>query len=168
MYAHNPMCWCVGKRFQTPKVDSKPPRLKAKAAETRNMVPVICFTLPNFFPGVTEHEKLRLQCMNLLNAMYEEMLAWGPTSPAKLAKLGRQHGLLYAELGLPHADNIELCFWRMYPKHHLMIHLVESGDNPRACWCYADEGEIGVAVKIAQSVHVLTLGKALLDKYRLM
>ena len=39
-------------------------------------------------------------------------------------------------------------------------------DNVLSYWTYPDEQEIGVAARLAETVHVRTLNRTLLDKYR--
>jgi hypothetical protein len=144
---------------------------QAKAAESRKLVPVITFMLQNFFPKQSPREVLRLHCLESLNKMYSLMENWTPSSRVELPIVGRQHMALYAEVARPFARDTEWIRWRIYPKHHLAIHLLEDqvavNDGPRTSWCYADEGEIGKATRIAEAVHVQTLSKSLLEKYRL-
>ena len=155
------------------KVDSKPPKLKTKAAETRKLVSVLRFMLEHFFPRSSEHDVMRFNCVELLARAYSEMELWSSESRTRIGQLGRQHVTLYAELAREQLSRAagEWVMWRLYPKHHLFAHLLESQictyDSPRASWCYADEGEIGKCVAIAEAVHVKTLNKALLEKYRL-
>jgi hypothetical protein len=152
------------------KSGAKPPRLKAKAAETRRMVPVVLCMLENFFPKATLLELTRYQCVQSLNDIYKTMESWGPGSVETIGRLGRQHVILYSQLGMTYSLCKPWVFWRLYPKHHLMLHLLEeqvaTADNPRFCWSYQDESEIGLAVTVAESTHVRGMGKLVLQKYR--
>ena len=60
---------------------------------------------------------------------------------------------------------------RMYPKHHLFLHIIEDQilfcGNPRDHWCYGDESEIGIAVRIAKSLHPSFLHRAIVAKLRI-
>ena len=47
---------------------------------------------------------------------------------------------------------------------HLSSEQARRMGNPSSWWCYADEGSIGDAVSIAESVHPRTLPKAALTK----
>ena len=93
-----------------------------------------------------------------LNNIYVEMKNWDQaTSPAKIAELGRKHCILYAELS---SEQIRLHsaaawrFWRLYPKHHMFIHIVEEQTtetgNPSSNWCYMDEDSIGLCADYAE------------------
>ena len=137
-----------------------------------------------------------------LNSVYLELYNWGPESAQKVASFGRKHILLYAELSKefmlsPSFHTLGYTMYKMYPKHHLMIHLVEdTGEtnsylnierinctigtlhaapedqmrdhgNLKSHWCYPDEASIGLAVKLAESCHPLTLQKVVIQKHRL-
>ena len=62
------------------------------------------------------------------------------------------------------------CF-RMYPKHHLFIHVTEQqiclSGNPRLHWCYGDESEIGIAVRISNALHPSFLHRSVIEKLRI-
>ena len=51
----------------------------------------------------------------------------------------------------------------------MLIHLAEQQaalhGNPASSWNYQDEGEIGIAAKMAESVHIRTLPTAAMEKY---
>ena len=95
-------------------------------------------------------------------------------SPAKIAVFGRKHCLLYAELA---SEQIRLygearwVFWRLYPKHHWFLHIVEEqiigSGSPAQNWCYMDEDTIGRCAKYAEGGHARYLHISLLEKYRL-
>ena len=67
------------------------------------------------------------------------------------------------------ARGAEWLRWRWYPKMHMMLHLTGGQaarlGNPWSSWNYTDEGAIGIASDVAESVHVNTLPRAVMDKY---
>ena len=65
-------------------------------------------------------------------------------------------------------DNPEYLYYQVVPKHHLFMHLIEHGDNPKESWAYLDESEIGHATNMAERLHTRTLNRELMDRYRLL
>ena len=67
-------------------------------------------------------------------------------------------------------DGTKWLFWKLVPKHHLFLHIVEEqvavAGSPKACWCYPDESEIGLAAKVGASCHPRYLPTAVILKYR--
>ena len=150
--------------------DDLRPRLKLKAAKTRALVPIALKLLDMHFAPRTDRELRRHSCLNYLNMAYEELSSWNARSPQRLEVFCRRHVLLYLSLSRE-AIRVEPEWrsWRWYPKHHMLLHL--SGEqakrfgSPRCWWCYMDEGAIGLAVRLAESVHPRTLAKACFAKY---
>jgi hypothetical protein len=156
------------------KSEGKSPKFKLKAAESRVMLKVVHFMLTNFFKPTNDHELLRLQCTESLHNMYVELEQWGPESSPKVASYARRHCVLCAQLALNMVDENEWRGWHrwmLYPKHHVFLHCVEDqvcqSGNPRDSWCYADEDAIGKAAKIAESCHIRTLHRVVMERYRL-
>jgi uncharacterized protein YqcC (DUF446 family) len=122
-------------------------------------------------PMQTEKHRLRTVCIDEMTNVYAEMTAWTSESPAKLALCGRRFFCTYMQLAAMHRNNENWLYWRITPKFHLLLHLVEdqasSAGNPALLWCYADEREIGNAVHIAQAVHPSTFNKTVMMRYRL-
>ena len=146
------------------------PRLRAKAARTRVSVPIVLQFLKEYMTPRSVHERTVLQCMEHLSAMYICLQNWGEGSAAKLAESCRRHLLLFVALARESVDKDPAWLtWRWTPKHHAAIHLTQEQvlrhGNPASYWCYLDEGEIGVAVDVAESVHAKTLAKAAFEKY---
>ena len=126
------------------------------------------YMLGNLCDLTTEHQTLRYNCVTALLKVYEEMepTAWqnDGSSTAKIADLGRQHLLLYAQLSEASADDTK---WRRYPKHHLFAHAVSRClVNPRLEWNYLDEAEMGVTAVLASVSNQCTVETALLARYR--
>ena len=152
------------------KRPAKSPKMQAKAAECRHLVPCVLFILSNLVPLASPHEKTRQQRVMHLAAVYAELQNWTEGSGAKIAEHGRRHCLLYAEMGR-RAEQDPWVVWRVYPKHHLFLHIVEeqvgAEGNPKDSWCYLEEDAIGRAVSIAESGHASTLQKLVIQKHRL-
>ena len=59
--------------------------------------------------------------------------------------------------------------WRWFPNFHFLCDLVGQQTldwgNPRDIWAYMDEGAIGMAVDVAESVHIATFASAIINKY---
>ena len=150
------------------------PKMKTKAAETRNLLPVIEYLLTEYFPPEDEYEHIRLQCVQAMNNVYKELYSWDPVlSPARISEFGRKHCLLYGELQrrcleLPRRGVTTR--WHIYPKHHQFLHIVEEQvyecDNPASNWCYFDENSIGLCSTLAEGCNPRFLHTALLRKYR--
>ena len=128
--------------------------------------------LENFFPCDSEHAILRKRCLQSFDDIYQVMQNWGEGSSSDIGRLGRLHltlhNMLAEESMGPWSEG--WMFWRVYPKHHLMLHLLESqvalSDNPLLSWAYRDENEIGLAACVAETAHPRGLGRLLLEKYR--
>ena len=159
------------------KASGKEPKLKTKAAETRYMLEVVTHILKNLMPPTTPHEVLRLQCCQSINDIYVELRQWDQRlSPPKVAKLARTHIILYAELCREALDGGHFVAngwhaYKMYPKHHLFVHLMEEQTaacgNPADFWNYLDEDAIGLCADMSEACHGGFLHRAVIDKYRL-
>lgn len=143
------------------------PRLCCKAAEARHVLPVMCHMLLNFFDYTTQHAALRYQCSKHLLDCFELLDNWvDGTSQRKLGEHGRKHLLLWKELRNEATDDN---MWAEYPKHHLMLHIVEHARvNPKAEWNYGDENEIGKAAQLHTQCNVRYSNTTCMQKYRAM
>jgi hypothetical protein len=145
---------------------SKAPKLKLKAAEGRHFLPVLKHMLAQHFPLESDHERLRYQCLDSLHDVYLQLNNWvaGGPSAVKIGQHGRKHLLLYSELSKRSANPL---LWRLYPKHHQFVHVVESARvNPKLEWNYAEEDAIGNAAELARACHPLYVCTKLLARYR--
>ena len=146
------------------------PRLKAKAAKTRALVPILLRMLAMHFPPEGDRQLRVYKCLEYLSKAYHELEHWTAGSAGRLEGFVRRHILLYHSLavGSVRANPRFLC-WRWDPKHHMILHLASEQarrmGNPRNWWCYMDEGSIGIAVRIAESSHPSTLAASCLNKY---
>ena len=129
--------------------DQNCPRSGAKAAESRNLVPLLpqlCVEY-NAFLG-TAGNFLQGCCVEL-DAWYSILKNEGRNlSSGSLNKL-RQHATRF------------LTFWKRFggretPKHHFFWHIAERADihgNPRMYWTYLDESENRAMSQVAKSLH---------------
>ena len=157
----------------------KAPRLGLKASDTRLMVPVTHFILERIFPPTTEYQRLRFDCLHAMHLFYKAL----PRSKvddghpefmsSKLGRLARQHLTLYNELA-NHSSRYRLWdAYRVYPKHHLFVHLAEQDyhthGNPRESWNYIDEDMIGICVESVSdsSQNCGYIHRSAIEKYRL-
>lgn len=115
------------------KAPGKAPKFKGKASTARYMLKVVAYILENLVDRRDRHANLRYRCIKTLNDVYELLYAWragGPPCAAEVARLGRLHCNLYAELTAEAIAKLHagqpLLDWRIYPKHHLFLHVVED------------------------------------------
>ena len=150
------------------KVNGKSPKLKTKAAEGRHLLPCVLFLLRQYFKAENEYEHIRELCVQYLSGIYDEFTMWTTRSANKIAMGGRRHILLYEELARHHRPTScdqDWVFYRIYPKHHLFDHCVESfSGNLRESWCYPDESRIGECVKIGSSPNCKYLHRSVIIK----
>ena len=140
--------------------------MKLKAAEGRYFLRVLEYVLRKLVPCDTAHRKLRLQCVQALLKVYQEIDSWNNdgSSSAAVSDWGRRHLLLYREL---HEARTSDRFWRIYPKHHLFGHVSSRvRANPKLEWNYADESEIGLGAAVAKVVNQQYLETSLIRRYR--
>ncbi|MCP4243104.1 MAG: hypothetical protein GY772_21330 [bacterium] len=151
---------------QSVQSPGKPPSLRAKAAETRYLVPwfrELASSNTHRSHFRREHYECRARCFNELACFYASLEA-EPFS----AEATRAHGVgfldayggLHDELrlraaGAPRAVVRDDLPWRFKPKHHLFQHLVEEQvfelGNPLEYWTYTDESIMGVLSVMAAS-----------------
>ena len=101
------------------------PVLKVKAAEARAMVPVV---QQHMFPKNTGYQRLRFNMLSKPFRCYELLKDF---DAIEMGSSARRFHMLYNELSAIAMRNNQPHRWRLYPKFHLMIHLAESGENPR-------------------------------------
>ena len=147
---------------------SEKPKFKGKAAENRHLLPVLLAILQNCVAQDSEHNRNRFHCVAALNDCYTEMEDWCPkTSPRNLGGHARRHLILWANLCAEAENSDDPLLWRLYPKHHLLLHCAEkSATNPRLELNYSDESEIGHGVKVAAKCNVNHLPTSLMRTYR--
>ena len=144
--------------------NSKRPKLRAKAAETRYLCPIILDMLQFSFPSDSAYASLRIHCLQALCDCYHTFSHWeGLPSTRLLGELARRHMVLLADL---HTATGQPLLYQVQPKHHLFVHIAELAfTNPILEWCYGDESELGLAIRICSKMrrdHVL---RQLLNRY---
>ena len=125
--------------------DSKPPVLRARAAEARFLVPFSIALNAEYLDLGDKAEQAMHQCGLELQGCYQNL------SPEIFCKTNlRDHSrrfcLLYCALEKSFADK---CVWHVTPKLHLFQHLCEDMEScPSLFWTYRDEEMGGSVMKI--------------------
>ena len=125
------------------------PRLSAKAAETRNLVPLLVQLCEESFASLGERSLHLRACCVELDKFYTTM----KEEPRRMTSAGFR--------ALPSSMSKFLAHWKAYGghlvyKHHMAWHLVQRASrhgNPRDYWTYADEQENRVMGAVAKSLH---------------
>ena len=145
---------------------SKKPRMRLKAAEGRDFLPILTRMLVDYFPAQTEAEQIRLHCCQAMCRCYLEMRRWADGSPRRLETAARQCLMLYVQRSDMEPDGSRK--WKVYPKHHLMVHVSTVDTNPMLMWNYGDEDEIGKAAKQAKRCNPKWVSSSLIERYRVI
>ena len=151
------------------KKSGKAPRLRAKGAETRHLVPFAVGLAEDYQEDI--HGQTRFQCALALFQFYDS-LNQEPYSPSSTAAAGRRHLQLYEALSVE-AAALEIKAWPLKPKHHQFSHLAEEQSatlgNPRKFWEYCDEDFVGFAADTASThKHPNTLESNVMMRLRAM
>ena len=155
------------------KQDGKPPKLRAKGAETRHALgfAVQCAQkMHNESP--TLHNTTVLKCISALMDinMLMNLEEWRPD----LAKTSCQtFASMYVALSKESQRTTgKDTLWRVKPKMHMMEYQSQKLGNPRLYWDYDDEDFVGWVSKIATSrggpKQTATTAKKVLERYRAM
>ena len=157
------------------------PKLKVKASAARNLLLAVMYVLENLVPMETAHAKQRFLLVRHFCSMYDHLQhSVGMTSLLEAAASCKKALILWGELRQEDIDPENpnnwqkrgFFLWKLYPKHHLLLHLVEDQllvtGNPIDHWCYADESEIGAAVSLAETLQQNCLHVSVIKKHRLL
>lgn len=120
------------------KPAKKAPKLSAKAAEIRALVPWLPMICQQWHAG-TLQQQTALHLVRQLAVCYECINAFDAN---RLKEASQKLARLYIALeeDALKRDPNDTFTWRVKPKLHLFQHLCEFCDhNPRDFWCYADE-----------------------------
>lgn len=147
------------------------PKLKAKAAAVRNLVPFAAELAAQYNSG-SLHDKRRLALANDLHEFYtllgNEGRFFSASALASVQRLGNSVPILYAHLAAE-AFHSGTKAWKLVPKFHLYQHLclyqAAFHGNPRFYWTYADEDMVGAMVEVAQSCHPSTMAPIAMFKW---
>ena len=142
------------------------PVLKLKAGEARYMVPVNLYIATHFFPTQSRYQRTRLDMLRRLQKCYDLLQDFDAEAMGAAA---RSFNMIYNQLNrMALSENPMSVRWRLYPKFHLMIHICESGENPRESWNYMDESAIGDSASLAESCQPASMHKTLIGNYRVL
>ena len=153
------------------RTDGGWPKLKAKAAATRNLADYALELMETYGNAGIEDDMAKSICRLLVRfytILREEDLILSDAAKVELPELGQRLGVLYASLSA-RALAREQRLWKLVPKMHLFVHLCEwQGPlygNPSAYWTYADEDLVGKMVEVAKTCHPKTLAETALVKW---
>ena len=128
---------------------------------------------PKFFPPTCQWEEQRNIAIQLLFDLYAEMEhdKWSGES-SKSFVIAQYHRFyhMYLEIHRYMRENVDRFgnYYKITPKFHLVIHILEDSEgNPRDEWCYIDESEIGTCADLAAKLHVKSLSRVLIERYRI-
>jgi len=146
------------------------PKLKAKAAAIRNLVPFAVELCSRFNSG-SVHDTRRLELVRDLALFYDTLRDEGRILSQRarniMFRVGTTIPTLYAHLAAEAASN-NVKAWKIVPKHHLFQHLclhqAHRFGNPRFYWTYADEDMVGHMMEVAKSCHPSTLTQTAMFK----
>ena len=153
------------------KPPSKGPKFRAKAAETKGVLPfAVSLALDMSEASPREHYHTIASCASALMDFYvlldhDEWLADAASETV------RRFCLLYKALS---AESSDERLWRMKPKMHMLQELVEFQvhdlGHPARYWTFQDESFVGEIAKLAMSRggprNVASAAQRTLDRYR--
>ena len=133
------------------KRDGKGPKLRAKGAETRYLVPfALELAMSMHSVLMNEHSEALVKCFSSLMDIYSHMSSG--FDPEGLKQATRNFLLFYKALSHEAQDEK---FWKVKPKFHMVQELGEytalEAGNPRDFWCYMDEDFVGFIAQVAMS-----------------
>ena len=125
------------------------PRLKAKAAESRNLVPLLPQLCEEHMACLGDRAANLTFACQALHSFYQIM----NSEPRQMSALGLRQ--------LQASMSRFLLHWKAFGghmvfKHHMAWHLAERAGrhgNPKFYWTYADEQENRVMGSVARSLH---------------
>ena len=166
----------IASRLQGPltldkiKKGTQEPKLKAKAAATRNLAPFAKALSQEFCSG-TLHDRRRTALADCLVRFYgilKQDRTIDARGKAELPRLGRDLCCLYAFLHAE-AKEVGMRTWKLVPKFHIFQHLCQTQavklGNPRFYWTYPDEDLVGQLSEVARTCHPSTMPFVALYKY---
>ena len=158
--------------------DGEWPKLKAKAAATRNLAGYALYLMVTYGqpesddPFRQEHDVLALGVCQLLVRFYEilehnsQFLSQADRD--YIPTLGNQLCSIYAKLSFL-CYNAGIKLWKLTPKMHLFLELCEvqmpTHGNARFWWTYSDEDLVGALIDVAEGLHPATMAEILLTKW---
>ena len=147
------------------KKPSSPPKLRAKAAESRALIPFAKMLAEELLSDHGSEGAAKQAAREL--ALCYDCLSVAVFDRAALATHSRKFCLLYTSLEAVAGDSP---FWRFKPKFHLWQELCEQDVCPSTCWTYRDEDFGGSVAKWARRrgghQTAKTAGYLVLNKFR--
>ena len=134
----------------------KPPKLRAKGAETRCIVPFVVECARKMHEEMDDmHSFTVFRCVASL-ADYYMLMSLDEWKPALAKQACRQFCVLYKALSdEASAKYNHDVFWRLKPKFHMFQEMAEYPGfvlgNPRTFWNYMDEDFVGWVASMAKS-----------------
>lgn len=122
------------------------PRLRGKGAEIRGVVAFSYALACKYLEDSDPKEHTMKQAARLLLEVYNN-LSHDRFNADNMKTQGRQFMALCAALEKASAGTL---YWQLKPKHHLFLHLCESGSNPVDTWTYRDEDFGGAMAALAR------------------
>ena len=152
------------------------PKLKEKGAATRHMASFTLELAARHCAGPSDRCVLGVvqTLAEIYHILEEEGMFLSDAAKTRLPELARQFHLLYNRLSREALAEVPVVKeWKMSPKMHLFIHLMEwqvteIGLNPRGYGTYADEDLVGTMVEVSRSCHPSTLAPVPLTKWLLL
>ena len=126
---------------------SKPPLLRASAAQVRALVPCAKELAQRFLGNTATDEAAKVAATHL----HECYQALSHDAPAGWEEqLARNSRLFAAQLVALEAATPGAKFWLVRPKLHLFLEICSSGSKPSLCWTYRDEDFGGSCAHMAR------------------
>ena len=146
------------------KRPKKSPKLRAKAAEARALVPFGLELANKYLTSTEEENTVRLAMQHLFNCY--EMLSPTTFCAERMAFQSKQFCLLYCAL-----EQLQPHLFHIMPKLHLWQELTQmSRSCPSLFWTYRDEEFGGTAAQLSKrrggSNNPTATARALLNKFR--
>lgn len=134
------------------KRQKKSPKLKAKGAETRHLVPFGVLLASEMHEVLkSTHSGSVLKVATLLFDLYC-LFSERPPNQSAIGDTCRRLCLLYKSLGSNDPDDTQGP-WRLKPKFHMMCelceHQVSEHGSPEEFWAYADESFVGFVAEFS-------------------
>jgi hypothetical protein len=126
-----------------------PPKLRAKAAEVRDLIPFTKIAADKFLDSSKPTEEAAKKMAHHLVELYGTLSSAAENRAEVMRENSRKFCILYSGLE-KHFAGTKL--WRIKPKFHLMQELCEmtEGANPAAAWTYRDEDFGGSVAKMTR------------------
>jgi hypothetical protein len=162
--------------FSRLKTSGEWPKLKAKAGECRHLVNC-CVALCREYDDGSSWSQRRRGCIEALKGFYDILYSEGrflsEAAKTNIVKHGKNFMILYTQMSEHCAKmNPPIRAWKLTPKFHLYLHLVEiqalTLGNPRYYWTYLDEDVQQIMKKIAVTCHSQHIAPLLMYKWLIL